>query len=158
MRVLVPVSGTESEAYFAEVARLIAGDGGMAILLTHVVDDARRAGLEHGRERFLDRRALGPDRRTEIEAAEGEAAEAILDRAARALAATGELTGKGIERAVLRGKTNEAVRDLAERWGADLIVVRARPGRPGPHSLGKTARFLVDHAPLAALLVRDPDR
>jgi hypothetical protein len=37
-------------------------------------------------------------------------------------------------------------------------VVRARPGRPGPHSLGKTARFLVDHAPLAALLVRDPDR
>lgn len=155
MRVLFPVSGAEGEGYFAEAARLIAAGEVTALLVAHVVDEARRAGLEQGRERFLERRALGPGRRAEIESAETEAAEAILSRAVSALAATGRFRSSEPERSVLHGKTNEALRDLAEQWGADLIVVRGRPERPGPHSIGKTARFLIDHAPRAALLVRD---
>jgi nucleotide-binding universal stress UspA family protein len=155
MRVLFPVSGRESAAYFREAARLISGDV-TALFIVHVVDEERRAGLERGRERFLERRPLAPHRRTEVEAAETEAADAAIDRAAEALAAAGVLQGGAPERVVLRGKTNDAVRDLAERWRADLVVVRGRGGRPGPHSVGKTARFLLDHAPRAALLVRDP--
>jgi nucleotide-binding universal stress UspA family protein len=156
MRVLFPVSGAESDGYFASAAHLISGAEVSALLTVHVLDEARRAGMEHGRERFLDHRALGPRRRAQIDAAESEAAEAVVDRAARALAAIGWFTGVVPETLVLQGRINEAVRDLAGRWDADLIVVRGRPGRPGPHSMGKSARFLIDHAPKAALLVRDP--
>jgi nucleotide-binding universal stress UspA family protein len=55
---------------------------------------------------------------------------------------------------ILRGKPNETIRDLADGEDVDLLVVAAREARPGPHSLGKTVRFLVDHAPHATLVVR----
>lgn len=152
MRVLFPVSGAESPAFFAEAAGLIAAGSVSALMVVHVVDAARRAGLEHGRERFLDHRALGPQRHAEIEAAEQESAEQIVDAACSVLA---DLLPVTPERAVLRGKTNEVIRDLAQEWGADLIVVRGLAGRPGPHSIGKTARFLIDHAPKAALVIRE---
>lgn len=155
MRVLFPVKGAESPAYFDRAAVLIPAGEVTALMVAHVVDEARRAGLDHGRERFLERRALAPGRQAEIESAEREAAEAVLRRAVAALEATGRFPGIEPERTVLHGKRNEAIRDLAEGWGADLIVVRGRAGRPGPHSIGKTARFLIDHAPRAALLVRD---
>ncbi len=152
MRVLFPVSGAESPAFLAEAVRLIAAGQVTAVLVVHVVDEARRAGLEHGRERFLDHRTLGPHRHAEIEAAEQDAAEQVVDRACSILA---RLLPLEPERAVRRGKTNEVIRELAEEWDADLVVVRGRGGRPGPHSIGKTARFLIDHAPRAALLIRD---
>jgi hypothetical protein len=55
---------------------------------------------------------------------------------------------------VLRGKPKEELRSLAEREHVALIVVHGRAEKPGPHSVGKTARFLIDHCPEAALLVR----
>jgi nucleotide-binding universal stress UspA family protein len=152
MRVLFPVGGGEGAGFFAAAVGLLAARDVTAALVVHVVDEARRAGLERGRERFLDRRALGPHRQAEIEEAEQEAAEEIVTRACTVLAG---LLPVRPERTVLRGKTNEVLRDLAEEWEADLIVVRARSGRPGPHSIGKTARFLIDHAPKGALMVRD---
>jgi nucleotide-binding universal stress UspA family protein len=158
MRILFPVSGAESEAYFARAAGLVGAADVTAVLVAHVVDEGRRAGLEHGRERFLDRRALAPQRLSEIEAAEREGAESVVERAAAALSRTPLGGHVEIERMVLTGRTNEVLRDLAEGWGADLIVVRGRPERPGPHSIGKTARFLIDHAPSAALMVRDEGR
>lgn len=152
MRVLFPVSGAEGAGFFAAAVGLIAARDVTAALVVHVVDEARRAGLERGRERFLDHRALGPHRQAEIEQAEQEAAAEVVERACAVLAG---LLPVQPERTVLRGKTNEVIRALAEGWNADLIVVRGRPGRPAPHSIGKTARFLIDHAPKAALLVRD---
>lgn len=152
MRVLFPVGGTESPVFFARAVRLIAAGEVTAVLVVHVVDEGRRAGLEHGRERSFDRRALGPNRTAEIEAAEQEAAGEVVNRACTALA---NLLPIPPERTVVRGKINEVIRELAVEWRADLVVVRGQGGRPGPHSIGKTARFVIDHATAAALLVRD---
>jgi nucleotide-binding universal stress UspA family protein len=155
MRVLFPVKGVETPSYFEAAAGSIPASEVTALMVAHVVDEARRAGLEHGRDRFLERRELGPGRRAEIESAEREAAEAVVNRAVAAVMATGRFPDVEPETSILHGKRNEVIWDLTDQWGADLIVVRGRAGKPGPHSVGKTARFLIDHAPKAALLVRD---
>jgi nucleotide-binding universal stress UspA family protein len=42
---------------------------------------------------------------------------------------------------------------LAATAGADLLVLARDSLHPGPHSLGRTTRFVVDHAPCRVLLV-----
>jgi nucleotide-binding universal stress UspA family protein len=153
MKVLIAVEGREDDAYFrraAAVAPLERADG---VLLVHVVDTGPRADLEAGRDRFLLHRSLAPERQAEIERAEDEGARGAMHRARRALIESG-IPEERIHDVVLRGRPNEAIRDLADSEDVSLIVVRGHPGKPGPHSLGKTARFLVDHARHAALLVR----
>jgi len=81
-----------------------------------------------------------------------------IDRSATTTAA--ELLGLAEQR-LGRPATHEARRGRVEREvvaacaDAELLVV-SRDGdrsRLGPHSLGPTARFVVDHAPCAVLLV-----
>lgn len=153
MIVLLAIKGSEGEDFFRRAAALTALDRADRIILAHVIDTGPRGDLEIGRDRYLGRRALAPERAAELGQAEEERARAGLVHARQVLEAEG-IAGDRLEEQVLRGKPNEALRDLAEREGVDLIVVAGRGGRPGPHSLGKTARFLVDHAPNAALLVR----
>lgn len=153
MKVLIGVKGTERETFFRLVAELVPWDAAGTIVLAHVIDATGHAGIAHGRERYLARRPLREERDREIVAAEEERAAAILRSGHSALAAAG-LPADRLRAVTLRGRPNERLRDLAEREEIDLIVVGARDERPGPHSLGKTARFLVDHAPHAALLVR----
>lgn len=153
MNVLIPVTGTEDEIFFRQAVALTGLERADGIILAHVVDSGPRADLEFGRERYLGRRPL-PDRRTvALSRAEDDRAREGIAFARQALQDAGVPPGV-IREVVLRGKPNEALRDLADGERIDLIVVRARPGKPGPHSLGKTARFLVDHAPGAALLIR----
>lgn len=57
--------------------------------------------------------------------------------------------------AILHARTGHVEREVvAAAEGADLLVC-ARDGdhRLGPHSLGRTTRFVVDHAPCAVLLI-----
>jgi nucleotide-binding universal stress UspA family protein len=96
---------------------------------------------------------LSEGRSAELARAEEERAAATLQFARHALVAAGA-PDSAIREITLRGKPNDELRRLAEREEVALIVVGGRRGKPGPHSLGKTARFLVDHAPAAALLVR----
>ena len=95
---------------------------------------------------LLGRGRRGPDPRRQLDALSAEAAEDLLNRAAEQLgrpATTDHRTGR-VEREVV---------NAAE--GAALLIC-ARDGeqsRLGPHSLGKHARFVVDHAPCPVLLV-----
>ena len=75
-----------------------------------------------------------------------EAIGTLLDDAARAL-------GRPAETVALRGHVEHIVVEAA--LDADLLVL-ARDGdraRPGPHSLGHAARFVVDHVACRVLLV-----
>jgi nucleotide-binding universal stress UspA family protein len=79
---------------------------------------------------------------------------AISDEEARALLAEArDRLGRGAELLVRRGRVeHEVVRATKDM---DLLVL-ARDGdraRPGPKSLGPHARFVVDHASCAVLLV-----
>lgn len=153
MKVLVAVKGTEGESFFRRLVSLGALTVADVVLLAHVVDVEPRSGVEGGRERFMVRRTLGSARTGQIELAEEARAQAVLRSALRALI-DGGVKQDRIQDTLLRGKPRESLRELAERESVDLIVLGGRSGPPGPHSVGKTARFLLDHAPRAALLVR----
>lgn len=153
VKILLPIKGDEDEAYFQRAAAIAPLATAERIALAHVIDAVPRGDLEYGRERYLGHRSLPEGRRDELVRAEEDRASAALGFARHALRGAG-VPDDRIEEIVLRGKPKETLRDLAERDEIELIVVRARGGKPGPHSLGKTARFLVDHAPHAVLVVR----
>jgi nucleotide-binding universal stress UspA family protein len=74
-----------------------------------------------------------------------EAAEALLEDAAERL---------GHDNAYVlaaHGPPEEAVMDAAAE--ADVLVIVRDNRHPAPHSIGHSARFVVDHAPCAVLLV-----
>jgi nucleotide-binding universal stress UspA family protein len=88
----------------------------------------------------------GRDPGARLGALAAESARDLLDAAADRL-------GYGCERLEIQGHTERAV--VRACAGADLLVM-ARDGdrsRLGPKSLGKAARFIVDHASCAVLLV-----
>lgn len=153
MRVLIGVKGSESEAFFRQAAATLPLHEAERVVLTHVIDTGARDELQFPRDHHFRHRPLGRERSEELTRAEEERARAGLRFAAQVLAEAG-VPAERLHETVLRGRPNESLRDLAEREEVDVIVVQARPGKPGPHSLGKTARFLVDHAPRAALLIR----
>jgi nucleotide-binding universal stress UspA family protein len=153
MRVLLAIKGSEGEGFFRRAAALTPLLEAEEILLAHVIDTKARDELELGRERFLARRPLGDRRSAELTRAEEEQARAALQFARQALVELGVPEAR-LEEIVLRGKPNEELRKLAEARSVDLIVVAGRGGKPGPHSIGKTSRFLIDHAPRAVLMIR----
>ena len=73
--------------------------------------------------------------------------------AAELLTAAAARLGRPCERREIQGQAERAV--VAASAGADLLII-ARDGdrsRLGPKSLGRTARFVVDHAACPVLLV-----
>lgn len=74
----------------------------------------------------------------------GEAAVALLDDAAERL-------GRDAEKLALGGLAEHVVMEAAA--DADILVVVRESRRPGPHSIGHAARFVVDHAPCNVVLV-----
>jgi nucleotide-binding universal stress UspA family protein len=82
--------------------------------------------------------------------AERDAAVAILQEAASG--------APGSQTRLEEGEPGRVLCRVAAEEGATLLVVGARNG-PGPdaaepHSVGHTARFVLDHAPCPVLLVR----
>ena len=153
MNVLIAVKGAEDRAFFQRAAALAHLDLADEVLIAHVVDTGPRSGIEQGRDRFMTRRPLGAERSAELERIEQEAARARLQFARQVLMEAG-VREQTVREIVLRGRPNEELRALAVSERPDLVVVQGRAGESGPRSLGKTARFVVDHAPGSALLVR----
>lgn len=153
MIVLIPVSGQEDERFFRHAAELLPLTRVETVLLAHVIDAGARGDVEIGRDRYLLHRPLPEHRVQELsEAEQGKARDALVF-AHQALTAAG-VPEAALREVVLHGKPREALRDLAVQQEASVTVVPARPGKPGPHSLGKTARFLTDHVSGAVLLIR----
>lgn len=104
-----------------------------------------------------DPRAVLPDRPSPLGSPRRRsraASDAVTDAARRVLEeAAARALGPGLSTRLLTGPTERVVLEAARE--ADVLVV-ARDGdrsRLGPRSLGRDARFIVDHAPCTVVLV-----
>lgn len=153
MKVLLAITGSEGEGFLRRVVMLAALDHAEDIVLAHVIDTKHRAEVEFGRERFFTRHAVPEGRSADLTQAEEERARAGMRFARQALIDAG-VSESRLRDIMVRGKPNEELCRLANEEKVDLIVVGGRGGKPGPHSIGKTARFVLDHAPSSVLLIR----
>ncbi|MEV7680188.1 universal stress protein [Streptomyces sp. NPDC088341] len=117
------------------------------VVLLHVSDDEVVAAAHHAYEGLLGR-GHRPDRDpgARLETLSGTAAADLLEAAAHRL-------GRPCELLDHHGRAeHEVVRAAAD--AALLICARdGERGHPGPHSLGRATRFVVDHAECPVLLV-----
>jgi nucleotide-binding universal stress UspA family protein len=151
VRLLVGVGEAGAPDLLTRVGRLVPLRG-QEVLLVHVVDTGVRGELQLGRER-VPRRPLPPHRARAVGDAEREAARSLLDEAA---AVARELGAEAYARPA-EGEPGRVLCALATEHGCTAIAVGARgvrSDRPGPHSVGHTARFVLDHAPCPVVLVR----
>ena len=142
--VLVWVGERTWQACIDAARRLPAGS--TRITLIHVTEDDPPDAARGAYLGLMGRRAPGPDPGARIAEFERPSAAELLDPAARRL-------GRPCDRIDRHGRPERAV--VAAAAGADLLIV-ARDGdqsRLGPKSLGKEARFVVDHAPCPVLLI-----
>src|SRR5579859_2636068 len=145
MRVLIWLVEDTWEATLAETASLIPSDA--QITLLHVATEEAEEVVQGLRAGLLGRHPPPPhEERGAVRTISDEAAEALLADAQRRLSRPARLLRR-------RGRAEREV--IAAAAENDLLVM-ARDGdrnRPGPHSLGRHARFVVDHAPCRVLLV-----
>src|SRR5579875_2430492 len=85
-----------------------------------------------------------PDPAGRLEANAEAAAHQLLDAAAERL-------GRPARRVLRRGRPEHEVTSAAA--DADMLIVARDVAAPGPRSLGKAVRFVVDHAPCPVLLI-----
>ncbi|MBO0746637.1 MAG: universal stress protein [Candidatus Dormibacteraeota bacterium] len=141
--------GESNPAHAVHGLRETLGEDAGPLLLCHVIDNGARGELGMGRGFGPHRRHPGHHARAVVQA-ERDAAAAILSEAARAAARS--------ETRVEEGEPGRVLCRLAGEVGAALLAVGARngpgPDSPEPHSIGHTARFVLDHAPCPVLLVR----
>jgi nucleotide-binding universal stress UspA family protein len=146
MRVLVWIVQDTWEATVDEAARVLRADADVTLLHVSPGDaEALAAAAPHG---LLGRRHAPPP------GPPPPALRAISDDEAHALLIDArDRLGRDARLLVRRGRVEHEVVDAARDAG---LLVLARDGdrsRPGPHSLGPPARFVVDHAPCPVLLV-----
>ena len=143
MRVVVWITEGGWEACIDEAAALVPADAAVTLLCVPSVEVEEVAA--GGRAGLLGRRpppAAGPS----WDEVADDAAEALLADARDRL-------GRDAATEVRHGRVEREV--VAACAGADLLVL-ARDGddaRLGPKSIGRHARFVVDHAPCRVLLV-----
>jgi nucleotide-binding universal stress UspA family protein len=144
MHALVWIVEDTWEATALHAAALLPADA--TVTLLHVAPtepETLAGGARHG---LLGRPHPHHEPPAPLRAISDEAAERLLRDAANRL-------GRPAARQRRRGRVEREVVAAAE--DADLLLL-ARDGdrtRLGPHSLGPAARFVVDHAPCAVLLV-----
>jgi nucleotide-binding universal stress UspA family protein len=152
MKILCCLDGTNAEPV-SRAARMFAGAQPLGIGLLTVMDAGPRRDIDRTRERFWRPPIHRPEVIQGMLAAEKEAAEDILKAGLERLPEAEALLRQGYPEL-------EIVNTAAE-WKADVILIcpRAEYGAPpnlGPRSVGHVARFVLDHAPCAVLLVRTP--
>ena len=140
MTVLVWITD-DTWAACVDAARALA-PADQEVTLLHVTDSAALEAA-HGAFTGLLGRA-GRDPAAQLDAMAESAATELLDAAAARL-------GRKADRVRLRGRPEHQVTEAAR--GATLLVVARQGAEAGPKSLGKAARFVVDHAPCPVLLI-----
>lgn len=116
------------------------------VSLIHVTESDPQESAHGAYLGLMGRRPPGRDPRSRITEFALNSARELLDAAARRL-------GRPCEKITRLGRPEREV--VAAAADADLLIV-ARDGdnsRLGPKSLGKEARFVVDHAPCPVLLI-----
>jgi nucleotide-binding universal stress UspA family protein len=150
MRALVWIVEDTWEATVAEAAAFLPADAEVTLL--HVAPGDVETLAEGARQGLLGRPRRRPPRHGPP--TPPEPLRAISDEAAQALLVEArERFGRDAHTERRRGRVGHEVAAAAD--GMDLLVL-ARDGdrsRLGPRSLGRAARFAVDHAPCRVLLV-----
>ncbi len=143
--IVVGTDGSKTARWAVETAIALAGDLGAAIDVVCAYEP-----VPSGRLRALSRPAP-PD----IEWALNRRSDA--DRTLRDAAAAVEAAGVPVETFAREGDPADAILDVAEERGADLIVVGNR-GTTGARRflLGSVPNRVSHHAPCAVLIVRTP--
>ena len=142
MHVLIWIVEDTWRATVAAAAAFLPADADITLLY---VTASEAEAVAHGARYGLLGRALG---------APAESLQVISEQGARALLAEAQqLLGRQAVRQARRGRVEREVVAAAEEM--DLLILARDRGRAhsGPRSLGSTARFVVDHAPCAVLLV-----
>jgi nucleotide-binding universal stress UspA family protein len=150
MRVLCCLDGANLESVL-KAMEIPSPAEGLTVGLLHVIDIGPRKDIAHTRERFFRPHILPGRRDDELRQADKSAASSILKEGLTAFS--------GAEIIEREGRPEREIITAAKEWKADLIVICAQAGnsrRPdiGPKSVGHVARFVLDHAPCAVLLVR----
>jgi nucleotide-binding universal stress UspA family protein len=147
MRALVWIVDDTWEATVDEADAFLPADADVTLL--HVAPGDVESIAEGARHGLLGRprpRHHGPPPPEPLREISAEAAAALL-------AAARERLGRDATTVSLRGRVEREVVAAADQ--ADVLVL-ARDGdrtRPGPHTLGPAARYVVDHASCRVLLV-----
>lgn len=150
MRVLCCLDGTNIEQISKAVGAMLQPDA-RTIGLLYVIDSSPHGEMERQRERFLRPPHPPMARREQMRQAEEASAQDILEEGTRYL--------PGAEQLQREGRPEREIVQCTTDWSADLIVIcphSPKNPRPplGPKSVGHVARFVLDHAPCAVLLVR----
>jgi nucleotide-binding universal stress UspA family protein len=139
MTVLVWVT---EESWMACVDAALARAAADEVTLLHVTDAAAVDAAQGAFTALLGRGGTGPG--AQLEAMSGAAATEVLEAAAARLARPARQEQR-------RGRPEREVVQAAR--GAALLILARQGAEAGPRSLGKAARFVVDHAPCPVLLV-----
>jgi nucleotide-binding universal stress UspA family protein len=139
MTVLVWVT---EESWMACVDAALARAAADEVTLLHVTDAGAVDAAQGAFTALLGRAGAGPG--AQLEAMAGAAATEVLEAAAARLARPARQEQR-------RGRPEREVVQAAR--GAALLVLARQGTEAGPRSLGKAARFVVDHAPCPVLLV-----
>jgi nucleotide-binding universal stress UspA family protein len=139
MTVLVWVT---EESWMACVDAALARAPADDVTLLHVTDAGAVDAAQGAFTALLGRAGAGPG--AQLEAMAETAATEVLEAAAAQL-------GRPAEQLRRRGRPEREVVQAAR--GADLLILARQGGEAGPRSLGKAARFVVDHAACPVLLV-----
>src|SRR5579875_3573324 len=140
MAVLVWIPENTWAACVDAALSLAPADAGITLL---AVADTGTAEAAHGAfSGMFGRAAQDPAGRLEANAE--AAANQLLDAAAERL-------GRPAQRVLRRGRPEHEVTSAAA--DADMLIVARDVAAPGPRSLGKAVRFVVDHAPCPVLLI-----
>jgi nucleotide-binding universal stress UspA family protein len=139
MTVLVWVT---EESWMACVDAALARAPADEVTLLHVTDAGAVDAAQGAFTALLGRGGTGPG--AQLEAMTEAAATEVLEAAAARLARPARQLRR-------RGRPEREV--VQEAGGAALLILARQGAEAGPRSLGKAARFVVDHAPCPVLLV-----
>ena len=150
MRVLCCLDGT-NVGQVGKATEMLSAAEPPTFGILFVTDTGPRNDIEHLRERFLRHPGPPPLREEEMRHAERSSAQDILNE--------GLSHFPDAETLQRQGRPEREIVNTAAEWQADLVIICPRAeygGRPtiGPKSVGHVARFVLDHAPCPALLVR----
>ena len=154
MRVVCCVDGEGSAGLIAAtLARLAAIE---TLTLLYCIDVGRQGEVRLAQGSILGRMHRGESHDTQLGAAEEQRAATVLAEAA--IAARNAGYRDQLETRVVHGRPGHEIVQALTDLRADVVTLYPRPPArqtpPGPHSVGHAARFIVDHAPCAVLLVR----
>ena len=158
-RFLVALAGTEDPALPQQVGRVVGPDGSsIELTLLHVEESGPRelAAYQPAVRRGpwpLPKRAAVEHRLAD---ADDEGAAALLAVWHERFAAA--LPGAQIAHVVAQGLPEREIVAAAQRLNPDALILSPRPRtgatEPGPRSVGRVARFVLDHAPVPVVLIR----